>query len=201
MTKAEFLQALEARLQGLSPSDIKRSQDFYSEMIDDRMEDGMTEGEAVLAMGAPADAARQILGELSIPKLIKAKGKRARRLPTWAIVLLAVGSPLWIVLGAAALVVILAMYIVIWALVIAVGAVDFALAISGVALIPSSILNAFTSGVPSMLLLLGVGLVAIGLSILLWFVSKPIVKLALFASRSIVRGIKHLIIGKGEINA
>ncbi len=201
MTKAEFLRALEACLQGLSPSDIRRSLDFYGEMIDDRIEDGMPEHDVVLAMGAPADAARQILGELSIPKLIQAKGKRARPMPTWAIVLLIVGSPLWIVLCAAALVVILAVYIVIWSLVIAVGAVDFALALCGVALIPSSIINAFTSGVPSMLLLLGVGLVAIGLSILLWVVGKPIVKLAISASRSIVQGIKHLIIGKGEINA
>ena len=40
MTKSEFLQNLCTSLHGLSEEDIKKSVDYYEEMIDDRMEDG-----------------------------------------------------------------------------------------------------------------------------------------------------------------
>ena len=45
MTKSDFLNALAARLGALSEIDIARSLDYYEEMIDDRMDDGMTEEE------------------------------------------------------------------------------------------------------------------------------------------------------------
>ena len=51
MNKTEFVNQLSAGLMGLSQEDIKRSVDFYTEMIDDRIEDGMPEEEAVAALG------------------------------------------------------------------------------------------------------------------------------------------------------
>ncbi|MBQ1272254.1 MAG: DUF1700 domain-containing protein [Clostridia bacterium] len=60
MTKQEFLTALRERLDGISDSDAERWVSFYSEMIDDRMEDGMSEAEAVANVGDVDDAARQI---------------------------------------------------------------------------------------------------------------------------------------------
>ena len=50
MNKTEFVNQLSAGLMGLSQEDIKRSVDFYAEMIDDRIEDGMPEEEAVAAL-------------------------------------------------------------------------------------------------------------------------------------------------------
>ena len=46
MRKAEFLRELEKRLQGLPKDEIDSRLAFYSEMIDDRIEDGKTEEEA-----------------------------------------------------------------------------------------------------------------------------------------------------------
>ena len=43
--------------------DMERFIAYYSEMIDDRMEDGMTEEEAVAMMDTPDDAVDQILEE------------------------------------------------------------------------------------------------------------------------------------------
>ena len=43
MTKAEFLGRLRDSLNGLSPADINTSMEFYSEIIDDRMEEGLSE--------------------------------------------------------------------------------------------------------------------------------------------------------------
>lgn len=53
MTKEQFLRAVRERLTGLPQSDIDRSLDFYSEMIDDRIDEGLSEEEAVAAMGSP----------------------------------------------------------------------------------------------------------------------------------------------------
>ena len=47
MRKEEFLTALRAGLTGLLPEGVEKLVEFCSEMIDDRMEDGLTEEEAV----------------------------------------------------------------------------------------------------------------------------------------------------------
>ncbi len=67
MTKADFLEALRNCLRALPDADAARSLDYYIEMIDDRMDDGMTEEEAVAAVGDPADVAREILREYTPP--------------------------------------------------------------------------------------------------------------------------------------
>ncbi len=198
MTKQQFLNAVEARLAGLSPSDIQKSLDYYNEMIDDRIEDGISEDDAVTAMGDPAEAARQILSELSLPKLIRAKNRTRRKLAAWELILLILGSPLWITLLAAAFVVVLAAYIVIWSLLLAVWVVDFVFAVVGIALLPSSIFTMLSGGVVSLLLFLGAGCLLIGLAIMLFFGALPLSRLAIRASRGILMGIKKLFIGKGE---
>ena len=51
MKRVEFLKELKAQLWALPEADRQNSLDYYSEMIDDRMEDGLTEEEAVAAIG------------------------------------------------------------------------------------------------------------------------------------------------------
>ena len=50
MTKQEFLRALWNKLSALPSEDVGRALDYFSEMIDDRMENGLTEEEAVAAV-------------------------------------------------------------------------------------------------------------------------------------------------------
>ena len=47
MRKEEFLSQLESGLYGLPQADIDERLSFYAEMIDDRMEEGLGEEEAV----------------------------------------------------------------------------------------------------------------------------------------------------------
>ena len=49
MNKQEFLSLLRRELSGLPQGDIEERVGFYAEMIDDRMEEGLTEEEAVEA--------------------------------------------------------------------------------------------------------------------------------------------------------
>ncbi len=53
MNKREFLQKLENGLSGLPREDIEQRLSFYAEMIDDRIEDGFSEEEAVAGIGTP----------------------------------------------------------------------------------------------------------------------------------------------------
>lgn len=62
MIKKEFLSQLRTGLAGLPQRDIEERLSFYSEMIDDRMEEGLPEEEAVAAVGNVQDIVSQIIG-------------------------------------------------------------------------------------------------------------------------------------------
>ena len=195
MDKYDFLLALETRLEGLPEADRQASLDFYSEMLDDLVEGGMTETEAVASLGSPEAIAEEILLEMPLPKLVKAKMKK-RRLSGLEITLLAVGFPIWLPIGIALLAVVFAIYISLWAVVVSLYAANVAMA----ACAPTGIAAAvvlFASGKPTAaLLLLGAGLALAGLSIL-WFLlcnltAKGVWKLG----RLTLRGIKACFIRK-----
>ncbi len=59
MTRKEYMKALEEALQFLGEEQRAALLEYYGEMIDDRMEDGMDESSAVAAMESPADIAAQ----------------------------------------------------------------------------------------------------------------------------------------------
>ena len=76
MTRDEFLNRLGELLACLPADQVKETQEFYAEAIADRMEDGMTEAEAVAAMGTPGEVAEATLDELpAVPRAI-ARTKR-----------------------------------------------------------------------------------------------------------------------------
>ncbi|MBQ7343995.1 MAG: DUF1700 domain-containing protein [Clostridia bacterium] len=52
MNKYEFLAAIRQGLDGIDKNNIDRSLDYYREMIDDRIDEGLTEEEAVAALGS-----------------------------------------------------------------------------------------------------------------------------------------------------
>ena len=63
MTKKEYLNELVAGLMALSTEELRRVRDYYAEMIDDRVEAGMTEEQAVAELEPPAALAAQLLRE------------------------------------------------------------------------------------------------------------------------------------------
>lgn len=94
MNKIEFLAAVSAKLDGLAPADVREQIGFLSEMIDDRMEEGITEAAAVAAVGAPDEVAARILADLPFATVtdLPTPPKKRSVLRT---VLLAVTSPIW----------------------------------------------------------------------------------------------------------
>ena len=83
MNKEQFKQEIRTRLSDYSDEDINKALEFYDEAIDDRMEDGMSEDEAVAAIGTPEEVARQIQMDTPITTLVKNKVKGKGELKTW----------------------------------------------------------------------------------------------------------------------
>lgn len=90
MSKTEFLTRLEKLLKGLSRKERETHLSYYQEMIEDAMEDGCTEAEAVARIGSPGEIAEQILSEQETPAKPVSAGKKIV-----IAILLIIGSPLW----------------------------------------------------------------------------------------------------------
>lgn len=75
MSKTEFLEELRRALSKLPSYEVEQSIAFYAEMIDDRMEDGMNEAEAVAALGPVGLIAAQITAEMPPHSQGHRKGK------------------------------------------------------------------------------------------------------------------------------
>lgn len=61
MTKNEFMQALRERTAALPREERERLEEYYNEIIDDCVEDGIDEEEAVAALRSPDDLMRELL--------------------------------------------------------------------------------------------------------------------------------------------
>ena len=197
MKRSEFFEELKARLWALPEGDVQNSLDYYSEMIDDRMEDGLPEEEAVAAVGDLDEIVKQILSETPRPpQVVKPEKKQIPvqdNTKIWMIVLLVLGSPLWIPLVVSAVSVVFSVYVSLWSVVISLYAVFIALAASAVGCIVGSF---FMIGNPGTgMVAWGAALVCAGLAILLFMLSnlaaKSLVKLTKWGWNSLKRIFKR----------
>ena len=123
MNKQEFLAELRKGLSGLPQDDIEERLIFYNEMLEDRIEEGLSEEEAVSAIGSVEEIAAQTIADTPLTKIAKERIRPNRRLKAYEIILLTLGSPIWLPLGLAAAAVMLSLYIVLWAVIVSVWAV------------------------------------------------------------------------------
>ena len=198
MTKREFLMDLRMGLAGLPPEDIEDRIAFYGEMIDDRMDDGLTEEAAVAEIG-PVDAViAQIMADIPLSRLLKERVRPKRTLRAWEVVFLLLGAPMWLPLLLAAACVLLALYIAMWAVIIALYAVDLSLAATGVAGIMAIFAYVSNGNLPGAAALFGAGLVCAGLAMLLFFAFNRVAKGILRAGKGMLLSIKYLFAGRRE---
>lgn len=194
MSKFEFLEKLKKGLTGLPENEIEERLNFYSEMIDDGIEEGLTEEEAVAQVGSIDEIISQILSETPLSNLVKEKVKPKRALRVWEIVLLVLGSPIWFSLLIAVLSVIFAIYITIWSLVVSLWAVGASLAVSSLGVIFAGGVLAVTGNPASGIALVGASIVIAGLSIF-WFLGCTLAtKGSVWLTKKILQGIKYLFI-------
>lgn len=198
MTKINFILSLNEKLSGLPKDEIEERLSFYNEMIDDRMEEGLTEEEAVASVGSIDEIAAQIVDDIPLMKIAKEKIRPKRRLKAREIVLLSVGSPLWLTLVLVAASLIITLYAVLWSLVASAWAVFAALAAVAVAGTVAGIFVAIFNGVLSGLALVGAALVCGGLGIFAFIGCLAATKGTVILTKKIALGIKKCFIKKEE---
>ncbi len=175
MNKKEFLANLKFKIRKLPKSDIEESLDYYSEIIDDSMEDGLSEQEAIEKLGDIDKIASQILMDKNLSTTSTSSSSTSSRLSrplrAWEIVLLVIGSPLWLPLLLAILSLIFVIYLLIWVIEIMIYAVFISFVFSFFTSIVQSIILLFSGNFIQSLLSFSTGLILLGLSILMFFAS------------------------------
>jgi uncharacterized membrane protein len=199
MSKQEFLNQLKNKLKGLPEQDVNRSLEFYSEMIDERIEEGVLEENAVSDIGEVDEIASQILADTPITKLIKEKIKTKRKISAFEIVLLILGSPIWLSLLIAAFAVIILLYVSLWAIIISFWAVFVSLIACALGGIVSGITFACFSQQISGLATIGAGIVLGGISVFAFFGCKAATKGAVFLTKKVALCIKNCFVKKEEV--
>ena len=184
MNKKEFLSELRGRLSDLPEQEIEERLLFYSEMIDDRMEEGLSEEEAVKAIGSTDEPVIKNVADTPAVKSAKKKTK------AWEIVLLVLGSPVWLSLLIAAIAVIFSLYISLWAVIISLWATFGAVigcAVGGI--LGGICLAAFGNSVTGAAMI-GVSVVCAGFAILWFYACKAATKGTVGLGKRLVKSFK-----------
>lgn len=129
MNKKDFLDKLSRLIRSLPQSEIDRITNYYSETIADRMDEGMSEFEAVASLEDVEAIARQCLFENSVPepKPPLSTGTKAA-----IIVFMVVGSPIWLPVVISVLSAILVALVSMWVALVSIFVSAIAMAISAV---------------------------------------------------------------------
>ena len=197
MDKQEILRKLRDGLNGLPQEDIEERVSFYGEMIDDRMEEGLAEEEAVAAIGTVEEILAQIIAETPFTKLVKEHIRLKRKLSAWEIVLLAVGSPIWLSLLIAVFAVVLSLYVSLWSVIVSLWSVFAALMGSAVGCLVGGVAHFCVGETPYGLVLLSVALVCAGLAVFAFFGCKAATKGAAWLTKAVVLAVKKRCMRKG----
>ena len=198
MTKQEFLAALKDGLSGLPQGDVDERLAFYSEMIDDRVEEGLTEQDAVANIGPIDEIVAQIVADIPLARLVKEKMKPKRALNGWEIALIILGFPLWFPLLIAAGVVLLSVYVVIWSVVLSLWSVELSLVLCAPAgLILAAVYAAHGYSLPA-LAMVGAALVSAGLAVFMYYGCKWVTVGMARLTKKMLIGIKYSFIKGGR---
>ena len=196
MNKQEFLTRLREALSGLPREDAEERLAFYNEMIDDRVEDGLTEEEAVAEIGPVDKVVSQILTETPLPKLVQERFRSNRSPRVWEIILLVLGAPVWLPLLLSAVVVLFSVYIVIWSVIISLWAAEISFVAGAVGGSVGGIWLFCRGDGTRGALMIAAALVCAGLALFGFFGCMAITKGAVLLTRKIALWIKSLFLRK-----
>ena len=190
MSKKEFLMYLRKRLSGLPKKEIEERVTFYGEMIDDRMEEGLSEEEAVSAIGNIDELIAQMTADVPI-RTQGNSGKipnRSSKRVNW--VLLLIGSPVWLSL-------LIAAFAVLFSVGVSVCAVFCSLAGCGIGLTAGGIVllcrGTALTGIASM----GSGFLCAGLSIFVFIGCKAVLKGIVLLAKKMAVWVRNCFVNQG----
>ena len=198
MTRFDFLYELRQGLKDFSEEEIMEHIVYYREMIEDRMEDGISEEDALKEIGTPEEVVARIYAETPLPTLIKTKLKKERYIKGWQIVLIILGSPIWLSLLIAVFAVFISLIAAAFAVIAALYTAPIALGASSIATLCLIIPMIISSNIPGAVACLGLSLFCTGASILTFLGINLITKLIIKLFKKIIKAIKSRFIRKEE---
>ena len=198
MRKQDFIKELRLNLSFLPKEEIDDRISFYSELIDDKIEEGVKEEDAINSIGSIDEIINQIIDEMPLSKIAKDKIKQKRKLSGLEIALIIVGSPIWLSILLSLIAVLFSLYIIGWSIVISIWAILISLIAVLVAGIVLTIISLFSNIYIVALSYLGATLVILGLTILMHYVCKIITRLYIKLTKLIVLSIKKKMLKRGE---
>mgnify|MGYP003300502312 CR=1 FL=1 len=191
MTKKQFLKLLNKKLWSLPKTEREERLNFYDEIIEDKIEEGLTEEDAVGEIGSIDEVAKQILGENSIISQAKETLSKTNALKTKYVVLLIISFPIWFPLLASLLSVAITLFVSFWAITISLWAIFGSLCITSPALIILGIFFNYTANPYITLSLIGIAIVCAGLAILFYYLIKATTNLSILITKNICNVIKN----------
>lgn len=191
MTKQDFLFSLQKRLSKyISRAEINERLSFYDEMINDLIEEGLSEDEAVSKIGSVDDVVSQILTDLPSDKIKHNDTKKRHK--SLKIVILAICSPLLISL----LVVVLSLYISMWAVVASLWCVLFSFGVGSASGIIYSVCLFSTGNGISGAVIIASALILCGLAIFAFYGCKILTRCAIILTKKMIAYIKGFFVDK-----
>lgn len=176
MTKSEYLAKLDKYLKKLPKEDYLEAMDYFREYFDEAGPEN--EEEVIAELGAPKDAAHDIISRLLDEKIVEdEKSPKNRAVIIWIAILAILASPVALPLILALLMVIIAILAIGIAIIAMVLALGVALLTSGVYMLVDS--WSYLSIAPSTTALgVGLGLLSLGLALLALLAAGAVGKFA-----------------------
>jgi uncharacterized membrane protein len=174
MDRITFIKSLAAELAYKTrPSEIHQLIDYYDEMIQDLMEDGLSETAAVARLGSPHSIAQSTLGDEEIVVNVP------RRFHPLLLVIIFLGFPLWGSLLLTIILLLLSGLMIIWCLPFSTGIIGISTLIGGIASVILSPLL-LSQGTHFSVTQLGLGVTMFGIGLVsltfTYMISKPIMR-------------------------
>lgn len=198
MNKQEFILNFKNKLAGLPQNEIDERTLFYCEMIDDKLEEGFTEEEAVSSIGSIDKIYLDIITEVPLTKLVKEKVKPKRKMNVLEIILLVLGSPLWLSLAIVLIAITLSIYVILWSVIISLWSVFASLIASGIGCIIAGVIIAFQNYSLAGIVTITGGLILTGLSIFAFFACKTASKGLIVLTKRVFIQIKRKFLRKDD---
>lgn len=196
MTKEMFLGELSRKLHQLPDKELKQQLSYYEELLNDMMEDGITEEDAIYKLGDIQEIVEEILQEQPITTLVRNKVRPRNGWTVAAIIVAVLGSPLWIPLLLAFLLTIGAIVLSGAAIIVSLVLCVAALGCVGVLIIVRGF-YLFTVSGSYAVFAIGTGFITIGFTCMAALTVKYTVIALYKGGRWLYRKVKTLLVVKG----
>ncbi len=174
----EFLEKLKKSLEHLPFAEVDRALSYYRESLEDKLEDGLTEKEAVESFGDIDTIVKNIEEEIPLTTVVKDKvlnktknNSNVNKVLLGIVIVLT--SPLWFAFLATGLFILFGFYALLWSIPVTIGTLYISLYPIAVLGVIFGFIRVFTIDIFTGIAYLGLGIFTAGLAVMFF---KPILK-------------------------